>query len=181
MSVSALRVLVAGVGNVLHGDDGFGVAVVRRLASKALPEGVSIAETGIGGIHLVHELMAGYDALLVVDTVDRGRRPGTVMVIEADVVDVAEMTVEHRHDKLADIHLATPERALMVARAVGVLPEQTFIIGCQPLELDSLEIGLTPVVEHAVETALAEIERCIRGLGARPGVQATGQERTRRG
>lgn len=162
--MSSVRVLVVGVGNVLHRDDGFGVEVARRLASKDLPDGVHVAETGIGGIHLVHELMAGYDALLVIDTVDRGREPGTVMVIDADVIDVSEMAVEHRHDMLADMHLATPERALMVARAVGVLPEETLIIGCQPMEVEALEIGLTPSIEHAVDVAIAEVERCIRDL-----------------
>ena len=69
-------------GGVLHGDDGFGVEVARRLGARLLPPAVTVAETGIGGIHLVHELMAGYEALVVVDAVDRGRPPGTVMVIE---------------------------------------------------------------------------------------------------
>ena len=165
------RVLVAGVGNVLHGDDGFGVEVARRLGERPLPEGVTVAETGIGGIHLVHELMAGYDALVVVDTVDRGRPPGTVMVIEAEVTDVGELPVEKRHDLLADMHLATPERALMVARAAGVLPERTIIVGCQPVETETLGIGLTPVVSDAVANAVTEVERCIRELNPSCGSQ----------
>ena len=122
--MTSTRVLVVGVGNVLHGDDGFGVEVARRLGERPLPPGVTVAETGIGGIHLVHELMAGYDALVVIDAVDRGRAPGTVMVIDAEVVDVGELRSEERHDLLADMHLATPERALMVAKATGVLPER---------------------------------------------------------
>ncbi|MGI9597277.1 MAG: hydrogenase maturation protease [Acidimicrobiales bacterium] len=158
------RVLVVGVGNVLHGDDGFGVAVAQRLSERTLPSTVDVAETGIGGIHLVHELMAGYDALVVVDAVDRGRPPGTVMIIEADVVDVEPMPVEQRHDLLADMHLATPERALMVAKAVGVLPERTIMIGCQPVEIETLGIGLTTVVDEAVDTAVAEIERLVGRL-----------------
>lgn len=158
------RVLVVGVGNVLHGDDGFGVEVARRLSERALPPGVVVAETGIGGIHLVHELMAGYDALVVVDTVDRGRPPGTVMVIEADVTDVAELPADERHDLLADMHLATPERALMVARAAGVLPERTIIVGCQPAEIETLGIGLTEQVSQAVRSAVNEVEVCLRGL-----------------
>lgn len=162
------RVLVVGVGNVLHGDDGFGVAVVQQLEHRPLPPGVAVAETGIGGIHLVHELMAGYDALVVVDAVDRGRPPGTVMVIEAEVIDVGPMSVEERHDLLADMHLATPERALMVARAVGVLPEQTIIVGCQPVEIETLGIGLTPTMTAAVETAVAEIENLLHELTAAP-------------
>ena len=158
------RVLVVGVGNVLHGDDGFGVEVVRRLGERRLPPGVAVAETGIGGIHLVHELMAGYDGLVVVDAVDRDRAPGTVMVIDAEVIDVGGLPVDERHDLLADMHLATPERALMVAKAAGVLPERTIIVGCQPAEVDTLGIGLTSAVNDAVDRAVAEVERCVREL-----------------
>ena len=165
------RVLVVGVGNVLHGDDGFGVEVARRLSERPLPPGVTVAETGIGGIHLVHELMAGFDALVVVDTVDRGRPPGTVMVIEADVTDVAELPVEERHDLLADMHLATPERALMVARAAGVLPERTIIVGCQPVEIETLRIGLTEQVREAVGSAVDEVEVCVRELASIDGAE----------
>lgn len=156
--------MVVGVGNVLHGDDGFGVEVARRLGERPLPPGVTVAETGIGGIHLVHELMAGYDALVVVDAVDRDRPPGTVMVIEAEVTDAAALPVDERHDLLADMHLATPERALTVARAAGVLPERTIIVGCQPVETETLGIGLTEPVSQAVERAVAETERCVREL-----------------
>ena len=165
------RVLVVGVGNVLHGDDGFGVEVARRLSERSLPPGVTVAETGIGGIHLVHELMAGFDALVVVDAVDRGRPPGTVMVIEADVTDVAELPVEERHDLLADMHLATPERALMVARAAGVLPERTIIVGCQPVEIETLGIGLTEQVREAVGSAVDEVEVCVRELACIDGAE----------
>lgn len=162
--MTAARVLVVGVGNVLHRDDGFGVEVVERLSERRLPPGVTVAETGIGGIHLVHELMAGYDALVVVDAVDRGRAPGTVMVIDAEVIDVGELPVHERHDLLADMHLATPERALMVAKAAGVLPERTIIVGCQPAEVETLAVGLTSTVQDAVDRAVAEVERCLRQL-----------------
>ena len=162
--VTEPRVLVVGVGNVLNGDDGFGVEVARKLAARPLPAGVRVTETGIGGIHLVHELMEGYDALVVVDAVDRGRPPGTVMVIEAEVLDVSEMETTTRHDLLADMHLATPERALMVARAVGVLPERTVIIGCQPRQIETLDVGLTHEVATAVDRAVTEVERCLTSL-----------------
>ncbi len=162
--MTSARVLVVGVGNTLHGDDGFGVEVIKRLAERPIPAGVTLAETGIGGIHLVHELMAGYDALVVVDAVDRGRAPGTVMVINAEVTDVADLSVEERHDLLADMHLATPERAMMVAKAAGLLPERTVIVGCQPAEVDVLEIGLSDAVQSAINNAVKEIERCLQEL-----------------
>src|SRR6476659_1277610 len=75
-------VLVVGVGNVLRGDDGFGVEVVHRLAARTdLPATVKIMETGIGGMSILHELFNGFDALLVVDAVDRGGEPGTVYLL----------------------------------------------------------------------------------------------------
>ena len=160
----APRILIVGVGNVLHGDDGFGVEVARQLATRDLPPGVTVAETGIGGIHLIHELMAGYDALIVIDAVDHGRPPGTVLVITPQIVDVHDLPLEQRHDLMADMHLATPELALMVAKAVGVLPERTIMIGCQPVEIETLGIGLTDVVQAAVQTALTEIDRCVSEL-----------------
>ena len=159
-----MKILVVGVGNILQGDDGFGVEVARRLAARPQPDGVNIEETGIAGIALVQELMAGYDACLVIDAVDRGRPPGTVMVIVPDIIDVHAMEPDQRHDLLADMHLATPSRALMVANAVGVLPAKTFIVGCQPLDIERLEIGLSPVVQAAVQVAVAEVERCIAEL-----------------
>ncbi len=158
-----IRVLIAGVGNVLRGDDGFGVDVARRLDAIELPPGVKVVETGIPGIALVHELQAGWDALVVVDTVDRARPPGTVMVIDPEVVDVQGLGWVERHDLLADMHLATPERALMLARALGVLPPVVRLIGCQPLDAERVGIGLAPIVADAVEVAvcqvLAEVDR----------------------
>ncbi len=71
-----MKILVAGVGNLLQGDDGFGVEVAHRLQARKLPPEVTVCETGMGGIHLVQEISAGYDVLIVVDAVDRERPPG---------------------------------------------------------------------------------------------------------
>ncbi len=158
------RILVVGVGNILHGDDGFGVEVARRMAERTLPPGVTVAETGIGGIHLVYELMAGFDGLIVIDAVDHGRPPGTVLVITPEVLDVKLLPIEQRHDLLADMHLATPELAMMVAKAVGVLPDRTVLIGCQPVEIETLGIGLTDEMTRAVDVAVTEVERCLADL-----------------
>jgi hydrogenase maturation protease len=66
------------------------------------------------------------------------------------------------------MHYATPERALMLAKAVGVLPETTWLVGCQPADAERLGEGLSPEVERAVEPALAEVRRLLRDLGADP-------------
>ncbi|MBA3399022.1 MAG: hydrogenase maturation protease [Actinomycetota bacterium] len=152
-----MRVLIAGVGNVLRGDDGFGVEVARRLEAMTLPAGVRVVETGIGGIALVQELQDGWDVLIVVDTVDRGRPPGTVLVIEPDVVDVAAISWSERHDLLADMHLATPERALMLARALGVLPPVVRLVGCQPYDAERVGLGLDPSLVGALDVAIRQV------------------------
>lgn len=155
----AHQVLVAGVGNVLLGDDGFGVIVAQRLACLDLPKGVSVVETGIAGIALVHELQRRWDGLIVIDALDRGRRPGTVMVIEPDVIDISGLSSTDRGDLLADMHLATPDRVLMLARALGVLPDWVRIVGCQPLDAHAVHDGLSPEVTRAVDVAVNEVLR----------------------
>lgn len=151
------RVLIAGVGNVLRGDDGFGVEVAHRLEEMTLPAGIRVVETGIGGIALVQELQEGWDALIVIDTVDRSRAPGTVMVIEPDIVDVDALSWSERHDLLADMHLATPGRALMLARALGVLPPVVRLVGCQPVDAERVGIGLDPMMVSSVDVAVQQV------------------------
>ena len=77
--------LVAGIGNIFLGDDGFGVEVAQRLADRPMPEGVQVADFGIRGVHLAYELLDGYDALVLVDAVPMGEPPGTVAVIEPEL------------------------------------------------------------------------------------------------
>lgn len=159
-----MTVLIAGVGNVLRGDDGFGAAVVERLIKQGVPDGVRVVETGIGGIHLVQELMVPTGALIVVDAVDRGRPPGTVFVMRPDVRDVTALPAAQRRDELADMHYATPERTFMLAGALGVLPAESWIVGCQPEDADRLGEGLSEPVTAAIDTAICEVRRLLATL-----------------
>lgn len=157
--------MVAGVGNVLRGDDGFGVRAADAFGATDPPESVRVVEVGIGGIHLVQELMGGVDALIVFDAIEMGRPPGSVVVVEPDVEDVASLPLFERHDALADMHYATPERALMLARAVGILPRRIWVVGCEPLDAHELGEGLSPPVARAVGVAVEEARRLLRSLG----------------
>ena len=144
------RVLIAGVGNLLRGDDGFGPAVTERLGD--LPEGVDVIETGIGGIALLQELMAGCDALVLIDAVDRGAEPGTVFLITPEVREAVHVP---------DIHLANPDRVLSMAKTIGVLPDRVLIVGCQPGDIDAVSIGLSPAVERAVGLAVTKVKEAV--------------------
>lgn len=159
-----MRILIAGVGNVLKADDAFGVEVAHRLEKMELPAGVHVVETGIGGIALVQELQDGWDALIVADAVDRGRAPGTVMMIEPDVIDVHALSWGERSDLLSDAHLATPERVFMLAKALNVLPARLLMVGCQPLDVEAIGTDMSPPVVAAVEIAIAEILRHVDEL-----------------
>lgn len=149
-------VLVAGVGNVLRGDDGFGVRAALALArDPRLPAHVKVIETGIGGISLVQELMDRYRMLVLLDAVDRGMAAGTVFLLEPDLPDLSGMSPHERRDWFADTHYATPLRALCLAAAVATLPDVIRIVGCQPAAVDRFEIGLDPAVEAAIPAAIA--------------------------
>ena len=159
-----MNILVAGVGNVLRSDDAFGVEVANRLLERETVPNVTVVETGIAGIQLVSDLQEGYDAIIVIDTVDRERPPGTVMTIDYDVIDVHALDDNTKYDLLADMHLATPERSLMVARALGVLPPIVKMVGVQPVDVDTMAIGMSDIVTNAIPVTIDEIDRCIASL-----------------
>ena len=162
-----MRILVAGVGNTLRCDDGFGVVAARRLQAMSLPEGVTVVETGISGMTLVQELMDGYDALIVLDIVDRGRPPGTIMLIEPSLPDATKMSHDERHSLTGNTHLATPSSVMTMAKAMGSLPPEVLLIGCQPVDATGLGVEqLSPEVAAAVEVAIAEVGAQIDRLRA---------------
>jgi len=155
-----LRVLIAGVGNLLRGDDGFGVAVADRLlaAPPCLANAaVTVIETGIGGMHLVQELLSGYDALLILDAVERGGAPGTLYLLEPERIDHSAWPEEVRRDFFADTHYAEPSHALALAEAIGALPSRVLILGCQVATVDDLLQGLTPAVARAADLAVDRV------------------------
>jgi hydrogenase maturation protease len=138
------RILVAGVGNVFFGDDGFGVEVARRLAHLPMPAGVEVADFGIRGVHLAYQLLEGYEMLVLVDAVGRDAPPGTVFVIEPDPRDLA-------HD--LDAHGFDPASVLELARTLGSSTPRVLLVGCVPAQLEE-GMGLSPSVERGVEEAL---------------------------
>jgi hydrogenase maturation protease len=147
------RTLIAGFGNVLRGDDGFGVEVLRRLAERGLAsERVELLDVGTGGIQLAQELQSRYDRLIIVDAATRGAAPGSVYTLVVDDV---------RPTREIDLHTAVPSRALEVARALGPLPPQIFLVGCEPAVVDEWTMALSPAVAGAVDRAIHEIERLL--------------------
>lgn len=155
-----MKILVSGMGNDLCRDDGFGIETVRRLAASGVPHGVRVVESGIAGIALVQELMDGYDMLIIVDAVDRGGEPGTIYVLEMEVPFIEDLSEDTRAEFLADMHYTAPSKALLLARALGVLPRHVYILGCQPADQE-LGMGMSVHVEKGVTRAVEELGRLL--------------------
>lgn len=147
------RVLVAGVGNVFLGDDGFGVEVARRLVSAAgLPDGVVVADFGIRGIHLAYELLTGYDEVILVDAVPMDEPPGTLTVLEPALDEGGPVDDVLARGALTDAHGMTPDAIFGLLRAFGVTTGRILLVGCQPADT-SPGMELSEAVARAVPYA----------------------------
>jgi hydrogenase maturation protease len=156
------RILVAGIGNIFLGDDGFGVEVAQRLSAESFGEGVTVADFGIRGVHLAYELAGGsYDEVILVDAVPRGGAPGTLYAIEPD------MAAAGSDAESADAHSLTPAAVLAWVRRVGGFSGRIVIIGCEPESVEE-SIGLSAPVAAAIEEAM----RMVRDLVAESGTRS---------
>ncbi|HVS66721.1 MAG TPA: hydrogenase maturation protease [Thermoanaerobaculia bacterium] len=159
------RLLVAGIGNVFLGDDGFGVAVAQALAGRELPAGVDVVDFGIRGMDLVYALGRGYDAAILVDALPSDQPPGILSVLEPELPDEALATF--------DSHSMDPVRVLAFARQLGPLPPRTLVVGCRPAlvpsgDADDMVFELSEPVREAVGRAV-ELVRDLAGRFAAAG------------
>jgi len=150
------RILVAGIGNVFLGDDGFGVAVAERLAGVDLAAGVHVEDFGIRGMDLAFAL-ASYDLAILVDAVPRGGAPGTLYVIEPEAID--------GHVGL-DAHGMDPVKVLGLARALGEPLPEIMVVGCEPAvrmtgDEDEVVAELSAPVRAAVDEAVRTVKTLI--------------------
>jgi hydrogenase maturation protease len=151
-----VKTLVAGFGNVLRGDDGFGVEVVKRLSCSVLPPHVDLLDVGIAGLHFVLKLMEGFTEAIIVDALTGHSAPGTLHLFRpaADALRV-------RAEEQIDPHITEPVRAMQLAAVLGILPMQVTLVGCEP-ESCEVRIGLTRAVDAAVDRAVTIIRRLLR-------------------
>jgi hydrogenase maturation protease len=156
------RILVAGVGNVFLGDDGFGVEVVRRLAGRDLPKGVEVVDFGIRGMDLAYALQDEYELVVFVDATPRGEKPGTVYLIEAEVEEDGEVAL--------DTHGMDPVKVINLSGALGAKLTRTLVVGCEPQvvlsgeDYDEMLMELSEPVQAAVEEAVKLVESLVKEI-----------------
>ncbi len=168
------RILVAGVGNVFLRDDAFGVEVVRLLAERPQPPGVQIRDYGIRGVHLVYELLNGYDLFVLVDAAPRGEAPGTVAVLEVDLPRPEDPNAP----PVIDAHSLTPDAIFGLLSSLGGRPGRSLVVTCEPAEIDA-GMDLSDPVREALPHAVRAVEEILaRAVAA--GRQPASSERTSR-
>ncbi|WP_376796927.1 hydrogenase maturation protease [Thermogemmatispora sp.] len=159
------RLLVAGIGNIFLGDDGFGCVVAQRARGR-YPPGVEVVDFGIRGLELAYALLDGYDALVLIDAVPRGGSPGTLYLLKPLLPEM-DQAADLAAGRLGlEAHSLDPLRVLTFARALGAPVIPTLLIGCEPgpLTEEALQMGLSPPVEAAVEAALQLLDAVVARL-----------------
>ena len=156
-------ILIAGIGNIFMGDDGFGVEVVHRLLQADLPAEVRVIDFGIRGLDLAYALQDGYPTTILIDAFPHGQPPGTVSVVEPDLGEIsAEST-------LVEPHSLNPVSVLNMAKSMNATLKRVLLVGCEPESLggDEGHMGLSATVEAAVVQAVTAtrnlIDRILKG------------------
>jgi hydrogenase maturation protease len=154
------RILVAGIGNIFLGDDGFGVEVVRQLSRSNPPPTVRVADFGIRGLDLAYALQDGYETTILIDAFPHGQAPGTVSVVEPDLNDPAATLGE---GNFLEPHAMNPMNVLRMATAMNCKLKRILLVGCEPATFggEDGKIGLSAPVEAAVRAAVKVVENLV--------------------
>jgi hydrogenase maturation protease len=156
-----VRILIAGIGNIFLGDDGFGVEVVKRLAAQEFPGGVRVVDFGIRGLDLAYALQDGYETTILVDAYPHGQAPGTVSLVEPDLSKLGESQAS-----VVEAHGMDPLNVLRMASAMNGGLKKILLIGCEPADFGGEEgrMGLSESVEAAVNEAVKLVQSVVERI-----------------
>lgn len=146
---TSAAILVLGIGNLVMGDDGAGVRVVQELRKRYLfPPHVEIMDGGTLGLDLLPKL-EGIGRLLVVDAVETGGEPGTLVRLMGEELPIALQTKVSPHQMgLKDL--------LAVAELMGHSPREMVLVGIQPAGI-GMGVELSPHVAGRLEEMISNV------------------------
>jgi hydrogenase maturation protease len=156
----ATRILVAGIGNIFLGDDGFGSEVVRNAELPQDDPAIQVIDYGIRGMHLAYDLLEEWDTLVLVDAVPSRGHPGTLHIFQADHESPTRTAG-------LDGHSMDPAAVFASLRALGGRPPYTVVVGCEAGSVQE-GIGLTEPVAQAVPRAARAVEEIVAALHGAP-------------
>ena len=159
MNAGAPKILVLGIGNILWGDEGFGVRAVEAFHRRfETPQNMTVLDGGTQGLYLVH-FVEEADYLLVFDAIDYGLEPGALKIVRDD--EVPKFT----GSKKMSLHQTGFQEVLSAADLLGRCPQKLALIGCQPLDLEDWGGPLTAPVSSAIEPALDAAQKLLDEWG----------------
>jgi hydrogenase maturation protease len=155
------RILVAGIGNIFLGDDGFGPEVIRCASSELglhPVDGVAVrvVDYGIAGMHLAYDLLGEWDGLVLVDALPERGASGTLHVFEADLETLSPTAGFESHS-------VDPAAVFATLRTLGGTAPTTIVIGCEVANTDE-SMGLSEPVAAAVPGAVGAIADALSSL-----------------
>lgn len=160
-------ILVAGIGNIFEGDDGFGVEVAQHLSRAELPPDVTVVDFGIRGIDLTYALMDAYDAVVLVDAAARGDVPGTLSLIEPEAARASPL---ESGEVMLSAHDLDPAKVMQLIGTLGGGCGRVLLVACEPLDCGGEDgrIGLSAPVAAAIGPAIAMIRSLVAELRLSP-------------
>jgi hydrogenase maturation protease len=163
VAIEKPRILVAGIGNIFLGDDGFGVEVAQQLAKSGLPSAVRVADFGIRGFDLAYALQDGYEATILIDAYPHGQAPGTVSVIEPDLEEPLEGAGQAN---FVETHAMNPMNVLRMAASMHGPLKRVLLVGCEPATFGGEEgaMGLSARVAAAVHGAAKMVTNLVETI-----------------
>jgi hydrogenase maturation protease len=150
--------LVMGLGNIIMGDEGFGVRVARRLKEIDLPDNVRVEEGGVGGFNLLG-LLEGVEQLIVVDVMILPSPPGELELLEPgpEVAEPGKVILSFHQVGVLDL--------MQMWGLIGNVPEVKFIV-TQPQSME-LGDGLSPPLQSAVDEAVETVKELCTNFSRR--------------
>lgn len=155
-----MSILILGIGNLLMADDGVGVRIAQGLSSRyRFPSGVKVLDGGTLGLDLLPRL-EGIERLLVVDAVETGDKPGTMVRLTGEDIPLALETKVSPHQMgLKDL--------LTVAALQGNVPSEMVLWGVQPASIE-LDMVLSPDVAEKMPLLEEKVLEELRVWNIRP-------------
>jgi hydrogenase maturation protease len=161
--MSKPRILIACIGNIFLGDDGFGVEVAKHLLTRKLPDEVRVVDFGIRGFDLAYTLLDNYDVTIFVDATPRGEEPGTLYVIELDLHELNEADTQ---TMMVEGHNMNPMKVLAMVKSMGGEFKKVLLVGCEPATFGPEEgqMGLSDSVSAAINEAIILVESLVTDI-----------------
>jgi hydrogenase maturation protease len=145
-----LKILIAGIGDLLRKDDGFGPRVIKKLEELKLPDNVTVRDYGTSCLDLIFDLK-DFDKVIFVDAVDFDGKAGEIRIVEPKARKMSEEEViKSINMSLHEIEL---QKIIDLAYSLNVLPEKVLVIGCKPKDLN-FGLDLSKEVAKAVKKAV---------------------------